>query len=162
MRLSTTVILTVGILALAAIFSGPPVGREAEAARLSRFDNQTYDGVVSSISGETHNYNIAGTVTAPYCRFYNRVTKKLWNSTTSEMESKATAAWVDTDVPMTDETLTVGGWLYVVPATIPAGWYDVLLLEQAGGSPAAADVRPAGGSKIAYIQNGIMVSMDVR
>lgn len=135
----------------------------AQASQLSKYDGQIYDGTVSMMNGETHIYNFgSATPTVPYARFYNRVTKQIYNSTAGALGAKASVAWADSEVLMTDETSTVGGWLIVVPdeANMADGWYDVLIYERAGGAPASSDTRYKGRS--CYIHNGILVSFDIR
>ena len=122
---------------------------------------QHYDAVVSSMSGETHNYIIVGSATVPYCRFYNRITKEMWNSTNGEMDAKASIVWAETGVVMIDETASVGGWLYVIPEGLPTGWYDVLVYERAGVSPASTNTQ-LKGSRVCYIQDGVIISFDNR
>jgi len=121
-----------------------------------------FDGVVSTMNGETHIHTLEDTILAPYCRFYERISKKMWDETQQEMVAKASIVWAQTGVPMVDEKSTVGGWLYVIPEDLPIGWYDVIVYEQAGASPASTDTQLVG-SRVCYIDNsGVFASFDER
>lgn len=139
--------------------------QEVEASQLSKYDGQIYDGTVSMMNGETHIYNFgSATPTVPYLRFYNRVTKQIYNSTAGALGAKASVAWADSGVLMIDETATVGGWLIVVPVedNMANGWYDILPYERVGGAPASSDPMYKGKGRSCYIHNGILVSFDIR
>ena len=157
----------VGILIICVgIWSTMPPDAQA-AKENSRGSNQYYDGTVSSMSGETHIYYFGGvTPTVPYARFYNRVTQQGYSSATGKMVAKASIVWADSEVLMTDETSTVGGWLIVVPAEtvagigMPDGWYDVLIYERVTGTPLSTDTLYIGRSCKVY--NVVIISFDDR
>jgi len=159
--ITTLIILAVlGTVFVALLSNTVP---EAEAASESRYDIQFYDGTVSSMNGETHIYHFGGaTPTTPYARFYNRITQQIYNSTDSVLGPKASVLWADSEVLMTDETGSVGGWLLVVPAEVNMadGWYDILIYERVTGTPLSTDTLYLGRS--CRVHNGIVISFDDR
>lgn len=157
--------LVIGILSFMALFIGPPIVEDAQAIKEnSRGPSQYYDGTVSSMSGETHIYNFGDgiTPTVPYIKFYNRVTEQGYDSSLSKLIAKASIVWADSEVLLTDETLTVGGWLIPMPTQIqlPNGWYDVMIYERVGATPAFTDTKYLGRS--CKIYNGEIISFDNR
>jgi len=146
-------------------------GPEAQAIGPKPYETQGYDATVSSMSGETHIYNFGSgiTPTVPYTRFILRTDGcQIYDATAKALGPKASVAWADSAVLMTDETLTVGGWLLNVPADavdtadsfLKDGWYDVMTYERAGASAASTDTLYVG--RICYINSGKIISFDNR
>ena len=146
-------------------------GSEAMAIGPKPYETQGYDATVSSMSGETHIYYFGAgiTPTTPYTRFILRTEGcKIYDTTAKALGPKASVAWADSAVLMTDETATVGGWLLNVPADavdtadsfIKDGWYDVMTYERAGASAASTDTLYVG--RICYINSGTIISFDNR
>jgi len=146
------------------VFVSAPVTEDAVAGKAISNDVQLYDGTVTLINGETHNFAIVGEVTTPYIKVCDRVNGTIYDSTLKKMVAKASSVWADSETLMVDETATWGGWLYVIPTLLDGsdlknGWYDVLVYERAGATPASTDTLLTG-SRACYIHNGIMVSFD--
>lgn len=64
----------------------------------------------------------------------------IWNG--SSFESYSSSNWANYDVAMTEDSSS-GYYKATFPATIAAGFYDIAVYEQAGGSPTTGDA--AGG-----------------
>ena len=161
--IKTVILLGIGMFLLG-IFIYPPA-ENVKAANVSRYENQYYDGTVSSMSGETHIYYFGGaTPTVPYARFILRTDGgKVYNSTTEVLVAKAAITWAASEVLLIDETTTVGGWLINVPegdSKLPDGWYDVMIYECAAATPASTDTLYLG--RTCYIDDGNIISFDDR
>ena len=156
--------ITLFAIAQSMVILNMPLGNEAKADR-SPSNIQPYDGVVLTVNGTLRNYAIATTATDPYIRFINKITNKIWNSTTGEWGDIPTTSWSDTEVEMTDETTTSGAWVYVVPSDNDFGkaWCDIVCYDRsvAAATPAHTDSKPAGASGTGKINsNGYIQSFD--
>jgi len=100
----------------------------------------------------TYLYGMSGT--APYVRFVNKNVGKVYDVANTELADSPT--WTDTDVALTDQVSSRGGWLVPIPAGIPDGPYDMLIYDSsvAAGSRSSSDVVSRG--KHVSIKNEII------
>ena len=167
----STLLVALLIGSLAGLLALTYTGSEAQAIGVKPYETQGYDATVSSMSGETHIYYFGAGVTpvVPYTRFILRTEGcKIYDANAKALGPKASVAWENSAVLMTDETTTVGGWLIDVPDDavdtadnfIKDGWYDVMTYERAGASAASTDTLLVG--RVCYINSGDIISFDDR